>query len=751
MTRKTWPLTGGIHPPENKHQSTQQPIKIAALPDKVILPLSQHIGAPAEPIVAVGDHVLTGQCIARANGFVSAPVHASVSGTVTAIGPMPIPHASGMSEPCIEIQSDGLDQWTSLKTNENYPSLSAEKLLEIIQQAGITGLGGAGFPTAVKLAARAESAIKTLIINGTECEPYITADDMLMRERADQIISGIQILHDLVKPTECLLGVEDNKPEAIAALKKAAENTAIEIVVFPTKYPSGGEKQLIQILTGKEVPSGSLPADIGILCQNVGTAAAIHDAVILGKPLISRITTITGEALQQPGNFEVRLGTPVDFLLEQASLHSEQLARLVMGGPMMGFTLQSLTVPVIKTTNCLIAGTQTELPPVPPAQSCIRCGHCAEACPVSLLPQQLFWFAQGKEYAQLQHHNLFDCIECGACAYVCPSHIPLVQYYRGAKGIIRQQELMQQKAAQSKQRFEARQERLAKEAAAKEAKRKANAEKAARLKAAAAEKASSNEQPKQEIQAALERAKAKKTPSKSRPQLSAEQKELKIQLAMVSAQLKKLQRSMEQSESTPDAKQQKDLDRLQQQQQSLEKALAEATSNETDQASSSSESSGSSSSSEGANTGQDLKVLQIKLAQAKAALKKAERAYASAAEKNAADQDALKADITNKQAALTEAEQALAKAKPSVAEQPSHSKEATSKKPKKPPLDEKTKTLKIQVAMAKAQLRKLNKLAEHADTAPSKEEVEAAEKAFSEAETALAEHQQQTSSSLADV
>ncbi|MGI0115950.1 electron transport complex subunit RsxC [Zooshikella sp. RANM57] len=747
MTRKTWPLTGGIHPPENKHQSTQQPIKIAALPEKVILPLSQHIGAPAEPVVAVGDQVLTGQCIARANGFVSAPVHASVSGTVTAIGPMAVPHASGMSEPCIEIQSDGQDLWTSLISNEDYTSLSAEKLLEIIQQAGITGLGGAGFPTAVKLAARAESAIKTLIINGTECEPYITADDMLMRERAEQIISGIKILQYLVKPTECLLGVEDNKPEAIAALKKAAENTTIEIVVFPTKYPSGGEKQLIQILTGKEVPSGSLPADIGILCQNVGTAAAIHDAVILGKPLISRITTITGEALQQPGNFEVRLGTPVDFLLEQAGLHPEQLARLVMGGPMMGFTLQSLAVPVIKTTNCLIAGSQTELSPAPPAQSCIRCGHCAEACPVSLLPQQLFWFAQGKEYAQLQHHNLFDCIECGACAYVCPSHIPLVQYYRGAKGIIRQQELMQQKAAQSKQRFEARQDRLAKEAAAKEAKRKANAEKAARLKAAAAEKASSSEQPKQEIQAALERAKAKKAPSKTRPLLSAEQKELKIQLAMVSAQLKKLQRSIEQSGSAPDAKQQDDLDRLQQQQQSLEKALATATPNDSDQASTPTD---ATTSQEKTGSGPDLKVFQIKLAQAKAALKKAERAYASAAENNAADQDALKADIAEKQAALTEAEQALAKANPSLTE-PSHSKDTASKKPKKQPLDEKTKTLKIQVAMAKAQLRKLNKLAEQAETAPSQEEIEVAEKALSDVESALSEHQQHTSSSLADV
>ncbi|RDH45044.1 electron transport complex subunit RsxC [Zooshikella ganghwensis] len=749
MTRKTWPLTGGIHPPENKHQSTQLPIKIAALPGKVVLPLSQHIGAPAEPIVAVGDYVLTGQCIARANGFVSAPVHASVSGTVTNIGPMAVPHASGMFEPCIEIQSDGLDQWVALKTNEDFASSSTEALLETIQQAGITGLGGAGFPTAVKLAARAESAIKTLIINGTECEPYITADDMLMRERADQIISGIQILQHLVKPTECLLGVEDNKPEAIVALKKAAKNTTIEIVVFPTKYPSGGEKQLIQILTGKEVPSGSLPADIGILCQNVGTAAAIHDAVILGKPLISRITTVTGEALQQPGNFEVRLGTPVDFLLEQASLHSEHLERLVMGGPMMGFTLQSLAVPIIKTTNCLIAATQTELPPASPAQSCIRCGHCAEACPVSLLPQQLFWFAQGKEYAQLQHHNLFDCIECGACAYVCPSHIPLVQYYRGAKGIIRQQELMQQKAAQSKQRFEARQDRLAKETAAKEAKRKANAEKAARLKAAAAEKAATDQQPKQEIQAALERAKAKKAPNKSKPQLTAEQKELKIQLAMVSAQLKKLQRNIEQSESTPDVKQQEDLDRLQQQQQSLETALAAATPNDSNQAAPPVEKATTSNSKENASSGPDLKVLQIKLAQAKAALKKAERAYAAAAENNAADKDALQATIAEKQAALAEAEQALAKAKTST-EAPSPSKEAASKKPKKPPLDEKTKTLKIQVAMAKAQLWKLNKLAEHADTAPPKEEIEAAEKALSEAESALAEHQQQPSSSLAD-
>ncbi|HAN68541.1 MAG TPA: electron transport complex subunit RsxC, partial [Halieaceae bacterium] len=326
-----------------------------------------------------------------------------------------------------------------------------------------------------------------------------------MRERATDIVEGIAILQHILQPQEVLLGLEDNKPEAIAALRAATAGSTIEVVTFPTKYPSGGEKQLIEILTGQQVPSGGLPGDIGIVCQNVGTAVAVRDAICHGRPLLSRITTVTGDAVEAPQNFEVLLGTPMQYLLELAGLHPERCERLVMGGPMMGFTVTTAQAPIVKTTNCILAPTAAELPPPPPAQPCIRCGLCAEACPASLLPQQLFWFAQGKEFEKLEQHKLFDCIECGACSWVCPSHIPLVQYYRASKADILEQRREHAKSEQARQRFEARQVRLAQEEEEREAKRaarKAAAEKRAELAAQG-----DAEDP---IQAAIERAKAKK-------------------------------------------------------------------------------------------------------------------------------------------------------------------------------------------------------------------------------------------------
>lgn len=470
---KVWDIHGGIHPAENKHQSLQVPIQKAPIPAELVFPLSQHIGAPAEAIVSVGQHVLKGQMIAKAAGFVSVPVHASTSGEVVAIEDRPIPHSSGMSAPCIVIKSDGKDEWIAHEGMPDYKNLEKSALIDLIRNAGIAGMGGAGFPSAVKLNTRPDQVIETLILNGTECEPYITADDILMRERADEIIHGALILQHLVNPTQrTVIGVEDNKPESIAALRKAAEGTNIQVVVFPTKYPSGGEKQLIQILTGKQVPTGKLPGDIGIVCQNIGTAVAIYRAVVLGEPLVSRITTVTGNAVQKQQNYEVLLGTPIQTLLEISGFDEKKVSRLVMGGPMMGFTLLSQQVPVVKTTNCILAPTVQELPPPAPAQACIRCGMCAEACPVSLLPQQMYWFAQSKNSDALKEHHLFDCIECGACSYVCPSSIPLVQYYRAAKADIRKAETDQKKAAYSKERYEARLERLAKAEAEKEAKRK---------------------------------------------------------------------------------------------------------------------------------------------------------------------------------------------------------------------------------------------------------------------------------------
>ena len=527
---RIWDIPGGIHPAERKELSNRTPIQPAPLPKRLTLPLNQHIGAPAEPVVAVGERVLKGQLIAAANGFVSVPVHAPTSGTVSFIGPQPYPHVSGMLAPAIVIDSDGLDEWIELSPQPDYRHLESSALVELIRQAGISGLGGAGFPTAVKLNARPTQKIHTLIINGTECEPYISADDLLMRERANEMINGIDILVQLIQPDQVLIGIEDNKPEAIAAVRSALNERSYQLKVFPTKYPSGGEKQLIQILTGVEVPSGGLPADIGMLCQNVGTCVAIHDAVMHGKPLISRITTLTGEALARPMNVEVLLGTPAGELLEFAGLDRSKLNRLIMGGPMMGFTLPDFAVPVIKTTNCLLASTTAELPPPPPAMPCIRCGECADACPASLLPQQLHFFAIRQEHEQLKAHNLFDCIECGACAYVCPSSIPLVQYYRAAKGEIRDLEQKQLKAEQSKQRFELRQERLRRAEEQKEAERQARAAKAAQAKAAQAQAAPAT--------ASSDTAVAKPAG------LSDEQKKLKIEASMAQVALKKAEKQL---------------------------------------------------------------------------------------------------------------------------------------------------------------------------------------------------------------
>ncbi|MEM8563489.1 MAG: electron transport complex subunit RsxC, partial [Pseudomonadota bacterium] len=450
--RKVFTFHGGIHPPENKVQSLTRPIREAAIPPQLILPLSQHIGAPAKPLVTLGDRVLKGQLLARASGIVSASVHAPTSGIVEAIEDRLIAHPSGLTATCIVMSSDGADEWTTLTPTLNYLTCPRNQIIARIQAAGIAGMGGAGFPTAAKLNTTPERPVETLIINGTECEPYITADDILMRERPEQIIAGVKVLQHLIQPSQTLIGVEDNKPEAISALQIAADGSDIEIISFPTKYPSGGEKQLIEILTGKQVPSGGLPLDIGVICQNIGSVVAIDEAIALGQPLISRVTTVTGEAVSDPGNFQVLLGTPMRFLLEQAGFQEEHSERVVMGGPMMGFSVPDLDVPIVKTTNCILAPTPSELPAPAPAQACIRCGMCEQACPASLLPQQMFWFAQGKEFEKLEQHNLFDCIECGACSWVCPSHIPLVQYYRASKAEILHAREEHKKAEQSRVR-----------------------------------------------------------------------------------------------------------------------------------------------------------------------------------------------------------------------------------------------------------------------------------------------------------
>ena len=383
-----------------------------------------------------------------------------------------LPHPSNLSGPCLRLLPDGRDRWGDCQEHPNYQQLPAQKLLDLISRAGIIGMGGAGFPTSIKLAA--DKPVHTLIINGVECEPYITADQALMAQRPEGIVAGVEILAHLLQPREILLAIEDNKPLSIEAMRRATAGTGIEVVVVPTLYPSGGERQLIQILTGQEVPSGKLPVDLGITCQNVDTAGSIYRAIVLGQPLISRITTVTGEAVREPGNHEVAIGTPIGELLRRAGFEQQRCRRVIMGGPMMGFALGSLEAPVIKTSNCILAPSESEMPEPGPPRPCIRCGLCSEVCPALLLPQQLYWFSLGPELEKLEAHNLFDCIECGACSYVCPSELPLVQHYRAAKAQIREQREARERGERSRERFEFHQQRMEEQARAKAERRKAS-------------------------------------------------------------------------------------------------------------------------------------------------------------------------------------------------------------------------------------------------------------------------------------
>ncbi len=513
--RRLWQFHGGIHVPDEKDLSNAGPVQPTPCPKYLILPIQQHIGAPANPIVKVGDRVLKGQVIAEPRGYVCAPVHASSSGTVIAIEDRPIPHPSGLNALCVVIETDGQDTWAELpEPLADYESLDAAVLRERIRNSGVVGLGGASFPTSVKLNPSKDHKIHTLVINGAECEPYITCDDLVMRERAGDILQGIRILLHLLGARHCLVGIEDNKPEAIEAMRLARAESDIkdrvEIVVIPTLYPSGGEKQLIKVLTGHEVPSHGYPAQIGIVCQNVGTVAAVADAVLMGRPLVERAVTVTGRGIARPANLQVRIGTPAAALIAQCGGLQADLSKLVCGGPMMGFTLDDQAVPMTKAANCLLALTQTESPDPGPALACIRCGRCADACPANLLPQQLYWHTRAKDLDRVQDYNLFDCIECGCCAQVCPSHIPLVQYYRYAKTESWAREQDKKKADHAKERHAAkleRQERLERERQAKLRARK----KPAPAAVAKGDAPATAEDPKKAaIEAARQRAAAKK-------------------------------------------------------------------------------------------------------------------------------------------------------------------------------------------------------------------------------------------------
>jgi electron transport complex protein RnfC len=556
-----WQFPGGVHPPQQKSLSNGANIARLPLPDKLVVALKQHIGANGKLLVEKGQRVLKGQALTKPVANWSVPVHAPSSGVITEIAPKPSAHPSALPELSVVIEPDGKDEWCTLNPISEPKTLSHTQLVDIIHQAGISGMGGAGFPTYIK--ADTKQKIDFFIVNAVECEPYITADDTLMREHAAEIIQGIELMQQLLDPTICIVGIEDNKPEAIAAMTKAAEhNNKIIVQTVPTVYPSGGEKQLIKLLTNREVPSMGIPADIGVLMHNTGTLYAVQQAVYEGKPLIERVVTVTGNTIHKPGNVWALLGTEIKHLLDCQGFSPVPQQRVVMGGPMMGFTLPTVRIGVIKTTNCILAPDHKELAEPGPEKACIRCSACADACPASLLPQQLQWFAKSKEYDKLQEHNLFDCIECGACAYVCPSEIPLVQYYRVAKVEIKEQQAEKIKADRAKERFDARKERLEREQEERKNrhKRKAPAksddEKQKVADALARVKNKSNDgNEKSAVAAAIARAKAKKLEGQN-TEIEPDNSEVAKERALRKEQARKYKEQKELSEdaTTPDDK-----------------------------------------------------------------------------------------------------------------------------------------------------------------------------------------------------
>jgi electron transport complex protein RnfC len=454
MLAALFKFRGGVKPASHKDESTRAPIARAPLPAQLVVPLRQSAGGTPQPLVKAGQKVLKGERIGAPEGNFSSAIHAPTSGTVLAVEPRMLPHPSGLSAPCVVIETDGEERWIE-RAPVNYAAESPDALRDLLRDSGIVGLGGATFPSHIKLKPGAAGRIGTLVINGAECEPWITCDDLLMRERAEGIVRGIGILRYIVWAERVLVGIEDNKPQAIAALRAAAaQDPGIEVVPVPTRYPAGGEKQLIRVLTGIEIPYGRLGTEFGVQCFNVGTAYSVHRAVELGEPLVSRIVTLTGN-VERPGNYEVLIGTPIDDLLALVAPKADT-DRFIMGGPMMGFALPRTDLPVTKAANCILAASPALFPPAGPEMPCIRCGACTRACPAELQPHELYWFSRAKNFGKAQEYHIFDCIECGCCAYVCPSNIRLVDYYRFAKTSMRALEREKTASDAARQRFEFR-------------------------------------------------------------------------------------------------------------------------------------------------------------------------------------------------------------------------------------------------------------------------------------------------------
>lgn len=478
----------GVHPDDRKRPVADLPVERMPLPPLLFLPLQQHVGAPARPVVQIGDRVAKGQLVAEASANISAPVHASTSGVIQDITTYPAPHPSGLEQPVIVLAPDGEDRWLNTSPPADPFALEPAAIAKIVAEAGVVGLGGATFPSAVKFALGLRVKVTTLIVNGGECEPYLSCDDRLMRDHADEVIDGIRIVMHAIGARQAKVGIENNKPEAIAAMQAAAAPyPAVEVIPVPAHYPMGSDKQLIQVLTGKEVPFDGRAADVGVLVHNVGTCRAVQQAVRKGHPLVERLVTVSGGAVPAPRNLLVPIGAPVQALFDHCGGFVSPPARVVMGGPMMGNPLATCASPVIKGTSGVLALTPAEVGDSG-VNACIRCASCVAACPMNLMPLEMAAHIRVDDLDGAFQLGLNDCIGCGCCSYVCPSSIPLSHYFSYAKGALSNNERATLKSESIKKLTTARTERLEREAQEKAeaaARRKAERE-AAKAKAAAA-------------------------------------------------------------------------------------------------------------------------------------------------------------------------------------------------------------------------------------------------------------------------